>query len=95
MDKAVAEELCKFLDDLSLFVTETYQKAQALERMTEEENFTKEAFRQAEGRTDAVVRLESLSAHVAELREALHLSPTARPTLPEKPAAPDLSFLED
>jgi hypothetical protein len=95
MEKAVAEELCGFLDELSLFAAETYRTAKALEKMTEQKHFTPEAFRLAEGRTDASGRLEVLTASVAKLRQALHLSPKAPPTLREKPDPVDLSFLKE
>jgi hypothetical protein len=95
MEKAVAEELCGFLDELSLLAAETYRKVKALEQMTEHGHFTQEAFRQGEGRTDAAGRLVTLTASVAKLRQALHLSPKAPPALPEKPDPVDLSFLKE
>ena len=95
MEKVVAEELFGLLDELSLLAAETYRTAKAAEIMAEQGHFTPEAFRQAEGRTDADGRLEVLTASVAKLRQALHLSPKAPPTLPEKPDPVDVSFLRD
>jgi hypothetical protein len=95
MDQSVANELCNFLDELALFAADTYRKADALRRMTEQRHFTTEAFRQAEGRTDANARLEALTASVARLREVLHLSQRDPPTLPTKPDPIDLSFLQN
>jgi hypothetical protein len=95
MDDKVAEELCGFFDELALFTAETYRKAATLEAMAEREIFTMEEFRQREGKTDADVRLAELTDTVARLREALHLPERVRPTLPEKPDVPDVSFLDE
>ena len=95
MNEIALNELCDYLDALSLLIAETYRKVYALEQVAKRVELTREIHRQAEGRTDAAGRLETLTEHVAKLRLALLLPEKDPPTLPEKPDAPDLSFLKD
>jgi hypothetical protein len=88
-------QLCAYLDELAKLTSEIYRKVDAMESVVKGLELTREFHRMREGKSDAGERLASLAEHVAGLRESLLLPASDRPTLPERPEPPNLSWMDE